>query len=258
MMDRTKVQEATETIAATPDAVPVILTCEHASNRLPDGWTWADPDLRLVDDHWAFDLGAADVTRELAAQTGAPAILSRFTRLLADPNRPEHAPDLFRSMADGQPVALNAEVTSEDRWLRLEHYHRPYHQTVASIVAATSHPLLLSIHTFTPVYEGSPRATEVGVLFGEHEEEGIRLAELMADQGMRVELNEPYSGKDGFMFSVEHQAQRHQRTALELEIRYDLAQDPQFRAHFVPTLTTVLRQYLSTIPKAKPSSPPAR
>ena len=37
---------------------PVFLTCEHASQRLPEGWSWPAPDRRLVGTHWAYDLGA--------------------------------------------------------------------------------------------------------------------------------------------------------------------------------------------------------
>ena len=48
------------------DHARVLLTCEHASNALPEPWTWPADDRWIVDTHWAFDLGIADVTRHVA------------------------------------------------------------------------------------------------------------------------------------------------------------------------------------------------
>jgi len=66
---------------------PIILTCEHASERMPEPFRFPEEDAWLVGTHWAYDLGAADLTRELADAIGAAAVLSRFSRLLIDPNR---------------------------------------------------------------------------------------------------------------------------------------------------------------------------
>ena len=70
------------------DHARVLLTCEHATNRLPEPWVWPEADLRLVDTHWAIDLGVADVTRKLAigdinssqAQTQVQSALSAWTQ----------------------------------------------------------------------------------------------------------------------------------------------------------------------------------
>ena len=46
----------------------VALTCEHASVRIPDAWPagWPTEDAAVVGTHWSIDLGAEDLTRELA------------------------------------------------------------------------------------------------------------------------------------------------------------------------------------------------
>src|SRR5690606_18998130 len=87
--------DAVEWIAASGSQPAVVLTCEHASERLPSPYAWPTGDARLVGTHWAFDLGIAPFARALAAELGAPAVLSRFSRLLVDPNRPLDAPTLF-------------------------------------------------------------------------------------------------------------------------------------------------------------------
>jgi predicted N-formylglutamate amidohydrolase len=35
-----------------------MLTCEHASQLMPAPWRWPDEDRRLLNTHWALDLGS--------------------------------------------------------------------------------------------------------------------------------------------------------------------------------------------------------
>ncbi|MFW6050104.1 MAG: N-formylglutamate amidohydrolase [Myxococcota bacterium] len=231
--------EAAE-VWAGADRAPVVLTCEHASQRLPDPWRWPAADLRLVGTHWAFDLGAAALTRDLAQALWAPAVLSRFTRLLVDANRDAHEESLVLSRAEGGPVALNAGMGPEDRARRLEVYWDGYHRAVDGTVARASGDVILSVHTFTPVYEGRCRALEVGVLFDEEEALAARVAEAVGQVGFRVALNEPYSGKEGLIYAADRHARRHGRRALEIEMRQDLAVRPQARARLVDALRRAL------------------
>lgn len=219
----------------------VLITCEHASERLPEPWRWSERDQRLVGTHWAFDLGAADLAREYATAIGGVAVLSRFSRLLADPNRPESSETLFRALAEGEPVELNASIDPAEREIRLDGYYRPFHEAVDREVAASGAPILLAMHTFTPLYEGNPRSLEIGVLFDREEHLAVQLLDAFAHAGWSVAPNEPYSGRAGLIHVVERHAKTHDRRAIELEVRQDLAVDPAFRARFVSVLARVLR-----------------
>lgn len=230
-----EITDAYEVIAGAPDA-PVFLTCEHASDRLPAGWSWPEADRRLSGTHWAWDPGAAEITRALAAALRAPAVLSRFTRLLADPNRPEDAETLFRAEADGAPVELNRRIDEAERARRLERFHRPYHAAIDRHLAAHRGGIVFSIHTFTPVYEGTRREVEVGVLFDTQEALAERAAEAIRAAGFRTALNEPWSGRAGLIYAAERHAGAHGRRALELEVRQDLAARPEVRARLVEVL----------------------
>lgn len=233
-----RVSEAVEQIAATRVDAPVFLTCEHASQRLPEGWTWPEPDKRLIGTHWVYDLGAREVTLELAAALGASAVLSRFTRLLADPNRDEHHDDLFRAFAEGEPVLLNHGLQDDDKQRRIEGYHRPYHAAVDAALASVSAPVLFSIHSFTPVYQGSIREVELGVLFNHDEALARSLGAALSAELPRVDYNEPWSGRMGLIYAAEHHATKYGRAALELEVRQDRAVDPAYRAQLVRVLAT--------------------
>ena len=51
---------------------------------------------------------------------------------------------------------------------------------------------------------------DIGVLFDECEELGTKLASLLKEEGLFVEINAPYTGRGGLMFSVEDKGKRHQ------------------------------------------------
>lgn len=229
------VDDAVEIITGDVDA-PVFLTCEHASERLPEGFSWPEGDTRLRGTHWAYDLGARAITLELAAALRASAVLARFTRLLADPNREEQHADLFRTHADGEPVFLNAALSEDEKERRIVGYHRPFHAAVDAALGRVRAPTLLSIHSFTPNYQGEQRTVEIGVLFHHDEPEARALGAALTPVFPRVAYNEPWSGLVGLIYSAERHATAHGRIALELEVRQDLAEDAAFRARLVREL----------------------
>ena len=235
------VSDAVEILAG---AGPVVLTCEHASVRMPSPWAWPDADRWLVGTHWSYDLGVADLVRDLAAKTGWPAGLSRFTRLLADPNRPEDHVDLFRTHAEGRPIHLNAGLPEDEIARRLDRLWRPYHAAVDEVVAASPGAMILSIHSFTPVYEGKRRTLEVGVLFDEDEDLARAIARDLADEGIHVRLNEPWSGKEGLIYAPERHANAHDRATIELELRQDLLMDAGFVERMVGLVAEIVPRHL--------------
>ncbi len=222
---------------------PVFLSCEHASNRMPEPWSWPAQDLRFRDTHWAIDIGAAELTRDLARALGAPAVLARFSRLLVDPNRELDHPDLFRRQAEGEIVELNRQIDTADRERRVDQLWRPYHEAIDRELARSPAPIFLAIHTFTPVYLGVSRGVEVGVLFDDPEEKPATfLREAILGAGFDARPNEPYSGRSGMMYSSDRHARAHGCLALELELRQDIALSSDIRGRLLRVLAESLRQ----------------
>lgn len=75
-----------ERIAGDP-ARGLLLVCEHASNAVPEDLGRLGVPEPEFSRHIAYDIGAAEVTRRLAARLGVPAVLTQFSRLIIDPNR---------------------------------------------------------------------------------------------------------------------------------------------------------------------------
>lgn len=214
----------------------VVLTCEHAGSELPRPWAWPNEDLWLVDTHWACDIGADAFTRRLAALLDAPAVLSRFSRLLVDPNRPLDSETLFRKDADGRPVHLNATIDEMERVRRLNDFYHPYHAAAKMMVANSAAETVFGIHTFTPTYEGNSRSLEVGVLFDSDDELGNALVEHLQRASFVAASNQPYSGKEGLAYSPVLHAQEFGRHALEIEARQDLIVDEAFAVRLAAAL----------------------
>jgi predicted N-formylglutamate amidohydrolase len=228
-------RDAVEVWSGSPSA-RILLSCEHATHRLPPPWSWPKEDLWIRGTHWSYDAGARALCAEFAARWAAPTVLANFTRLLADPNRAESSPELVRSRADGRELQLNRGVTAEDLAARLR-YHAAYHAAFDALVGAARAPLLFAVHTFTPVYEGAPRSVEVGLLFDAEAALAERALTELRSAGFDARANEPYSGRAGLMYSVERHAKRHGRRALEIEVRQDLAAHSDARSRIAAALS---------------------
>ena len=177
----------------------LVLLCDHASNAIPEEYGGLGLDARQFERHIAYDIGAADLTRGLARRLEATAVLSRFSRLLIDPNRGMDDPTLIMRLSDGAVVPGNRGVDAEERARRIARFHQPYHQAVAAAVAevrARGHvPFLVSIHSFTPVWRGWQRPWHVGILWDRDAEVARAMIRGFLSQGdLVVGDNEPYHG----------------------------------------------------------------
>jgi predicted N-formylglutamate amidohydrolase len=216
----------------------LVITCEHASAELPEPWTWPAEDLWLVGTHWASDIGAASFTRRIAGRMNAPAVLSCFSRLLIDPNRPLDSDTLFRQNAEGRTIHLNESLLESDRKLRVDGFYRPYHAAVSAMVERSRCDTVFSVHTFTDNYEGQARVLEIGVLFDDDEEPAHRLVRHLQKSGFHVAPNEPWSGRAGLAYSPVRHAREFGRRALEIEVRQDLIVDDSFAAGLAEALVS--------------------
>ncbi|NVB39000.1 N-formylglutamate amidohydrolase [Pseudenhygromyxa sp. WMMC2535] len=208
---------------------PMVITCEHASARVPAPLSTSDSDRAWLETHWGYDIGAATVARRLADRSGSVAVLARYSRLVCDPNRDTDDPTWIRTHVEGQPLSFNQDLDAEERDRRARRHHAPYHAAVDRLLAQRlprgGDVLLFSVHSFTPVFAGAVRPMELGVLFDRHAAVAERFAGLLDEQGFHTALNEPYSGMDGVIFAAQHHGAAHDVVYLELEVRQDLISD---------------------------------
>jgi predicted N-formylglutamate amidohydrolase len=236
-----------------PDgASRILLLCDHATAIVPPEVSGGD--LGIPDEdmgrHIAYDIGARGVTVALAELLDAPAVLTRFSRLVIDPNRGEDDPTLVMRLYDGTIVPANRAVDAGEVRRRLAAYHRPYHRAItariAALEAADRAPALVAIHSFTPRLRGrDPRPWDVGVLWHRDGRIALPLMARLRDAGLCVGDNEPYSGElEGDTMS-QHGTGRGLPHVL-IEIRQDLigteAEQLAWAERLAPILTDVIEE----------------
>lgn len=246
--DPTHAFAAFEHVPGTLEA-GLILLCDHASNALPPGYGSLGLPKAELERHIGYDIGAAGVTRMLAHRLGCPALLTRFSRLLIDPNRGEDDPTLVMRLSDGAVVPGNRNVDEAEVERRLERYHRPYHAAVeAEIDAALTKgvvPAILSMHSFTAVWRGLARPWHAAVLWDSDPRFTRELIDALAAPGdLMVGDNEPYDGALRGDCMYRHGTLRGLAHTL-LEIRQDLITDEDGQREWADRLAGILPDMLA-------------
>ena len=206
-------------VVESTDPEPALLfSCEHAGNALPAG-----VDARgLIESHWAFDLGAAELVADIARRLGAPAVLAPFSRLWIDPNRSPRDPELIVQSCGGHPIPFNLGIDAAEREHRQLRWHGGFHDRLAEEISKhASLRLLVSIHTFTPTLRGLERPYSLGVLHDGPSDSVRALFRALRSEGFDPRDNEPYSGFDGMIYSIARHGVESGVPYVELEVRND-------------------------------------
>ncbi len=222
----------------------LLLLCDHASNAVP-----ADIDLgiasALLDLHIGVDIGAAPVTRSLAAALDAPAILATVSRLVIDLHREPDHPGLIPRHSDGHAIPGNE---SADRAARIARFHAPYHRLLRHQIRARRPRLILSIHSFTPRLDqgGEDRPWEVGVLYNRDARAARPAVAFLRDSGLVTGDNEPYSGRL-LNATLNRHAEANGIPSVAIEIRNDLIREPAGVARWTRILADLAKNLRNSL-----------
>jgi predicted N-formylglutamate amidohydrolase len=237
---------------------PIVLCCEHASNHFPDSWAGLGlgADQQLA--HIAWDPGALALSRLLSAALDAPLVHAPVSRLIYDLNRPPFSAGAMPARSEVHEVPGNVAITSQERAARMRAIYLPFHDILHGVLAERMalglNPVLVTVHSFTPIYFGQPRAVEFGVI---HDEDpGLARAIVVAagETGLAVGLNEPYSAADGVTHTLKLQATPYGLPNAMLEIRNDLIHDAAGVQRMANLLVPVLNMGLAEIQRQAKAS----
>ena len=221
-------------------ASDIVLVCEHASAVIPSALN----DLGLSDNarrsHAAWDPGAKAVAVEMARQLDSPLVASKVSRLVYDCNRPPHAPSAMPARSEVFDIPGNSELTQNDRMTRAARYYAPFRDRLQQVLAERPDPAVVTIHSFTPIYDGISRKVEIGIL---HDAD-TRLADAMlnaAPEAFVTRRNDPYGPADGVTHTLKEHALPHGRRNVMIEIRNDLIDTPEAQT----AMATLMTQWVS-------------
>jgi predicted N-formylglutamate amidohydrolase len=246
---------AVDVIGTADAATRWLVVCDHASNAFPPPWG----DLGLSQEaqaaHIAWDPGALGVAGALAGRLRAPLVAARISRLVYDLNRPPHADSAVATTSDRWQIPGNRGLSLAERLARTEAVYLPFHAALSTEIARAltlgARPALVAVHSFTPVWNGRPRAVELGVI---HDTDPA-LAHAVAESarrltGLTVAVNEPYSAADGVTHTLALHATPYRLPNVMLEIRNDLIATPDAETAMAATLSLALGEALDRISAA--------
>lgn len=226
----------------------VLIVCEHASRRLPESLGTLGLDDKALKSHIAWDPGALATAEIMVSLLDAELIYQRFSRLAYDCNRPPEAPGAMPEVSEVYEIPGNHALSQAARDSRTQALYLPFHAAVDRAIeeraARGQETVLVTMHSFTPVYMGRERAVEIGIL---HDEDA-RLADAMlsaaAGSSHHIRRNEPYGPADGVTHTlIKHGLARGLRNVM-IEVRNDLIQEEAGQRVMAGLLADLLKQSL--------------
>lgn len=228
----------TETLLSASDPPPVrmtnpagrslfLLVGDHAGNLVPERLEGFGLTEEERNRHIAWDIGVADLGRELATWLDATFIEQRYSRLVIDCNRAPTSSEAIVEVSDGTPITANAGLSVDARECRIAEIFDPYHAAIAGAIVTRLGEygglVVVSLHSFTPSLNGTFRPWEIGVLYEEDSGDfAIRVRdELSRTSGWNIGDNEPYRF-DETDYTVPVHACRRNLAYVELEVRQDI------------------------------------
>lgn len=238
-----------------------ILTCDHASARIPR--RLGDLGLAAADRlrHVAWDIGTAALARRLARILDAPLVLSGYSRLVVDCNRPLEVASAYCARSEDVDVPGNLALSDVEKAARAAAFYWPYHDAVHKLVESRmgreAPPVMVSIHSFTPLYLGRARPWHVGVHYRlDRRLAALALAALRADPTLTVGDNEPYPVALDEDYTIPVHAELRGLPYVLFEIRQDLLGTDVGIAAWAERLGGLLAEAL-TDPSLDHLAPPA-
>ena len=206
-------------------ASPIIIVCEHASNHMPPSFGDLGLDEEALTSHAAYDPGAGAVAERLSDRFDAPLVSGTMSRLIYDLNRPPEAPSAMTERSERFDIPGNHNLTDAEKAARIAQIYRPFERALADLMDGRQDGVLVTVHSFAPIYHGKPRSVELGIVHDTDRRLADVMLELAPDmrmQGLGAERNAPYGPQDGVTHTLKRHAIPRRWLNVMLEIRNDL------------------------------------
>ena len=236
----------------------IVLICEHASKHIPGVFG----DLGLTEaakiSHAAWDIGAQELAEQMSVTLDAMLVLNTVSRLVYDCNRAPAAPDAMPSQSEQIIVPGNRGLSQKQKLHRIKTVYEPFHASVQSVLeSAGPDAILVTVHSFTSVYNGQQRATKIGLIH--HNDD--RLAKKMIDLSVQFThhpfaLNQPYSQRDGVTHMLERHGTQNAIPNVMIEVRNDLIKTADGQRDMAIMLAKVLNLSLQDLEPTSPRDAP--
>ncbi len=231
---------------------PFLLTCDHYGRLIPR----ALGDLGVAESeltrHIAWDIGIAGVAEALSDRLGAHLVAQRYSRLVIDCNRPPGTASSIPLISEATVIYGNDGLSPEAAETRRREIFDPYHRRIDEIIGARLHDqlptVLVSLHSFTPVYAGIARPWHIGALY--HRDTilpPLLVKHLRSEADLVVGDNEPYAVSDATDYTIPVHGEARGVINTGIEIRQDLIADQSGQHQWAERLARILAEIEATL-----------
>ena len=232
---------------------PFLLTCDHYGRLIPRVLGDLGVSESELERHIAWDIGIAGVAETLARHLDAHLVAQRYSRLVIDCNRPPHVASSIPVISEATTIPGNEGLTREDRAARRTQIFEPYHRRIDEVIdqriAAGRPTVLVSLHSFTPVYAGIARPWHVGTLYHRDRKlPPLLLKGFRAEGDLVVGDNEPYAVSDETDYTIPVHGEARGLINTGIEIRQDLITDESGQQQWAERLARILAEIEAKIP----------
>ncbi|MGO6747590.1 N-formylglutamate amidohydrolase [Rhizobium ruizarguesonis] len=250
LLDPAESSVAIENAAGLSD---VVVVCEHASRLIPLKLGNLGLEPSALESHIAWDPGALDLARRLSSSLDACLYFQRFSRLVYDCNRPVEAASAMAEKSEVYDIPGNRNIAPAERQARIDEIYLPFRDGLSALLESRSvsgrKSIIVTIHSYTPVYFGKKRDVEIGIL---HDSDS-RLADAILSEAQScgekflILRNQPYSPVDGVTHTlVEHAIGRGLPNVM-IEVRNDLLMDSQRLLEVAAYLSSLIETAVKSV-----------
>jgi predicted N-formylglutamate amidohydrolase len=223
---------------------PFLLTSDHYGRSIPRVLGDLGLPASELTRHIAWDVGIAGLAEALSKHLDAHLIAQRYSRLVIDCNRPPRAPGSIPRISEATVIPRNEGLTRDAIEARHQQIFDPYHRRIAEVIEQRLRDhrptVLVSLHSFTPVYAGIARPWHIGTLYHRDTKLPPLLLKLLrAEADLVVGDNEPYAVSDETDYTIPVHGEARGLMNSGLEIRQDLIADPAGQASWADRLARI-------------------
>jgi len=231
---------------------PFLFTSDHYGRLIPEALSDLGLPEHELTRHIAWDIGIAGVAERLARYLDAHLIAQRYSRLVIDCNRPPHVASSIPRLSEATIIPGNEGLSREDAEARRREVFDPYHRRIDQIIDQRLRDrrltILVSLHSFTPVYAGGARPWHIGTLY--HHDTTLPpllLKALRAEGDLVVGDNKPYAVSDETDYTIPKHGEARGIVNTGIEIRQDLIADESSQQQWAERLARILAEIEATL-----------
>jgi predicted N-formylglutamate amidohydrolase len=224
---------------------PFLFTCDHYGRLIPKVLGDLGLPASELTRHIAWDIGIASVAEMLSQHLDAHLIAQRYSRLVIDCNRPPGVPSSIPRISEATTIPGNEAIAQAVAETRRQEVFDPYHERIRAVIDRRLHghlpTVLVSLHSFTPVYAGIARPWHIGTLYQRDAKlPPLFLKHLRAEGDLVVGDNEPYAVSEDTEYTILVHGEARGLLNTGIEIRQDLIADQAGQRQWADRLARIL------------------